>query len=70
MLVVTRERGQQIMIGRPGDEITLSGPIVITLVRANGAARIGIEAPGLSIHRAEVYETIEREGETRPRRFR
>lgn len=56
MLILTRRVGETFIIG---DDIT----ITVCSVR-NGQVRIGIEAPrDVSIHRKEVYERIQREGE-------
>lgn len=54
MLVLTRKRGQSIMLG---DEIEIS------IVEVNGdAVRIGIKAPReLTIYRREIYEAIQEE---------
>lgn len=54
MLVLSRQRDESIMIG---------DNIKITVVNIRGdKVRIGIEAPtGVSIHRQEVYEAIQRE---------
>ncbi|NLX90347.1 MAG: carbon storage regulator CsrA [Firmicutes bacterium] len=54
MLVLTRKRGQSIMLG---DEIEIS------IVEVNGdAVRIGIKAPKeLTIYRREIYEAIQEE---------
>ena len=56
MLVLTRRRGQQIMI---------DDDIVIEVVSIQGdKVRIGIEAPTTrAIHRVEVYLAIQRERE-------
>lgn len=54
MLVLTRKKGQSIMLG---DEIEIS------IVEVNGdAVRIGIKAPKeLTIYRREIYEAIQEE---------
>jgi len=54
MLVLTRKKGQSIMLG---DEIEIS------VVEVNGdAVRIGIKAPReLTIYRREIYEAIQEE---------
>jgi len=54
MLVLSRHRDEQIMIG---DEI------IITVVEIRGdKVRLGIEAPpDIPVHRLEVYERIKRE---------
>ena len=52
MLVLSRKRDQQIIIG---------DGIVITVVEIRGdKVRLGIEAPNeVSVHRKEVYEAIQ-----------
>lgn len=59
MLVLSREKNEQIVIN---DE-----EIVLTVVEIRGdKVRLGIEAPkDVSVHRREVYEAIQREGEKR-----
>jgi len=54
MLVLSRKRNEQIMIG---------DDIVITVVEIRGEkCRIGIEAPASTpVHRQEVHEAIKRE---------
>ncbi len=56
MLVLSRKRDQQIIIG---------DGIVITVVEIRGdKVRLGIEAPReVSVHRREIYEAIQRENE-------
>jgi len=51
MLVLTRKRGEQILIG---------DDIVITILDTKGdAVRVGIEAPrGVVIHRLEVMQAV------------
>jgi len=51
MLVLTRKRGEQILIG---------DDIVITILETKGdAVRVGIEAPrGVVIHRLEVMQAV------------
>lgn len=64
MLVLDRKPSQRILIGR-GDQ-----QIIITLVevRANGHARIGIDAPkNIAIHREEVAKRLE-DGNAPPER--
>ena len=55
MLVLSRKRNEQIVIG---------DNIVITVVDIQGdKARLGFEAPNdVAIHRREIYERIQREG--------
>ena len=54
MLVLSRQKNESIMIG---DDIE----ITITDVRGD-KVRLGITAPkNISVHRREVYETIQRE---------
>ena len=54
MLVLTRQRGERIMV---------DDNIIITIIEVRGdKVRIGIEAPDdVSIHREEVYKAIQRE---------
>jgi carbon storage regulator len=60
MLVLTRKPNQAIVIG---DDIRV---VVVSVDRDQ--VRLGIEAPReVSVHRAEVYEEIQR-GERRPKR--
>jgi carbon storage regulator len=55
MLVLTRKPNQAIVIG---DDIRI---IVLSVDRDQ--VRIGIEAPkSVTVHRAEVYEEIQRDG--------
>ena len=58
MLVLSRHRNETIVLG---DNIR------VTIVDVRGdKVRLGIEAPAdVSIHRLEVYEAIQREGEKR-----
>jgi carbon storage regulator len=53
MLVLSRKRNEQIVIG---------SDIVVTIVEVRGdKVRLGIEAPpDVSVHRQEVYEAIRR----------
>ncbi len=55
MLVLSRKKSQQIVI---------SDDIVITIVDIRGdKVRVGIDAPKeISVHRREVYDAIQREG--------
>lgn len=55
MLVLSRKRNEQIMIG---------DSIVITVVEVRGdKVRLGIEAPShVTVHRQEVYDAIQRQG--------
>lgn len=56
MLVLTRAKGQKIMIGQD---------IVITVVEVNGdQVRLGIEAPSdVSVYREEIYQSIKEQNE-------
>ena len=56
MLVLSRKQSEQIVIG---------DNVVITVVKvAGGKIRIGVEAPPeVSIHRKEIWDAIQREGE-------
>lgn len=58
MLVLSRKRNEQIRIG---------DDIVITVVEIRGdKVRLGFDAgPNVAIHRQEVYDVIQREGEKR-----
>jgi carbon storage regulator CsrA len=50
MLVLTRRRDEEIVIGSRGE-------IVIKILKVNGNVRVGITAPSTTpIHRREVYE--------------
>ncbi len=55
MLVLSRNKGQSIMIG---------DNIVVTLVDIRGdKVRLGIDAPSeIPVHREEIYEAIKQEG--------
>ena len=54
MLVLTRHRGESIMIG---DEVT----VTVLGVKGN-QVRVGINAPKhVAVHREEIYERIKRE---------
>ena len=55
MLVLSRHRDEQIMIG---DDIV----ITVIEIRKSGQIGLGIEAPkDMPVHRREVYEAIQRE---------
>lgn len=56
MLVLTRAKGQKIMIGQD---------IVLTVVEVNGdQVRLGIEAPSdVSVYREEIYQSIKEQNE-------
>lgn len=58
MLVLSRHRDEEIVIGHD---------IVITVVEIRGdKVRLGIDAPALvSVHRREVYDAIQRDGQKR-----
>ncbi len=58
MLVLTRKRGEKIMVG---------DDIVIVICELHGdKCRIGIQAPkGVQVHREEVFEAIKLEGPKR-----
>jgi carbon storage regulator len=57
MLVLSRRRGQRLIIGNR--EIIIE----VVEVRPNGTVRLGIEAPeDISVHREEIYDRIEKEG--------
>jgi len=57
MLVLSRQKGESIMLG---DDVE------ITIVDVRGdKVRLGINAPrSVSVHRKEVYQTIQKEKET------
>lgn len=56
MLVLTRAKGQKIMIGHD---------IVLTVVEVNGdQVRLGIDAPSdISVYREEIYQSIKEQNE-------
>ena len=55
MLVLTRHKGESVMVG---DKVE----ITIASVR-NNKVRLGVTAPrGISVHRKEIYEIIQRKG--------
>ena len=57
MLVLTRKKNERIFIGE--DEIK------VTIIEIQGdKVRIGIDAPkDISVHREEIYERIQKEGQ-------
>ncbi|RKO66887.1 carbon storage regulator CsrA [Desulfofundulus salinus] len=57
MLVLTRKKGQSLVIGRD---------IRVVVVEVNGdAVRIGIEAPPeVAVYREEIYRTVQEENRT------
>lgn len=59
MLVLSRKRNEQIVIG--------DGEIVIAVVEIRGdKVRLGVEAPRkIPVHRREVYEAIRRQGDAK-----
>ncbi len=61
MLVLSRQRGEKIVIGQAGD--TLTEPIVINAVDIRpDKVRLGIDAQrDIRVHRQEVIERIELE---------
>jgi len=61
MLILNRERNQQIVIG--SNETSPSFPITVTVVEIRGnAVRLGIDAPRkISVHRREVQDEIDQE---------
>lgn len=65
MLVLTRRENETIIITPPG-----CSPIYITLLSTKGdKARIGVAADReVAVHRQEVQERIERDGEQRKER--
>jgi len=56
MLVLTRQRGEKIMV---------DDNIIITIIEVRGdKVRIGIEAPrDVSVHREEIYNEIQRDNQ-------
>jgi carbon storage regulator len=56
MLVLTRAKGQKIMIGHD---------IVLTVVEVNGdQVRLGIDAPSdISVYREEIFQSIKEQNE-------
>lgn len=63
MLVLKRYPEEEIVIGTPGQQITLVEPIRILVVEQTGkGVRLGVEAQNdLPVHRKEVYERIKEE---------
>jgi carbon storage regulator len=58
MLILTRRAGETVMIG---DQVTVK-----VLAVVGNQVRIGIDAPReITVHRAEIYERIQHEGERR-----
>jgi len=55
MLILTREIGEAVIIGRD---------VTIRVLEVRGAyVRLGIEAPrSVTVHRREIYEQIQRDG--------
>ncbi len=60
MLVLSRKKNEQIVIGAQGE-------ITITVVEIRGdKVRLGIGAPqDVPVHRQEVYDAIKRDGQKR-----
>jgi len=57
MLVLTRNKNEQIMLG---DDII----VTVIEIRHDGKVRLGIEAPReMPVHRGEVYRAIKRSDE-------
>ena len=56
MLVLSRKKNEEIVIGQNGE-------IKITVIQIRGdKVRLGVDAPKeVSVHRKEVYETIQKE---------
>lgn len=61
MLVLSRFKNEDVIIGKAGDVLT--EPIVITVVEVRGnKVRIGIKADkSMSVHRKEVQDAINKE---------
>lgn len=59
-----------ILSRRVGETIRINDDISVTVVGISGMqARLGIEAPsGVAIHRQEIYEKIQAQGDARPAR--
>jgi len=57
MLVLSRKKGERIMIGEP--------PILVTVADIRGdKVRLGIEAPmDVPVHREEIYDAIHGKGD-------
>ena len=59
MLVLSRKENEKIVIGGLGG---FESTIKVTVVRAGGKVRLGIEAPAdITVHRLEVWERIQAE---------
>jgi carbon storage regulator len=64
MLVLSRKRNEKIIIGEGANQVRL----VITNIKGD-KVRIGLEAAAsVPIHREEVYDAIQRDGEQRKER--
>lgn len=65
MLTLQRYAGERIVIIPPD-----CGPVRVTVIWVDGGkVRLGIEADSeVAIHREEVYQAIQRDGERRARR--
>ena len=63
MLVLSRMKDESVAIGVAGQTITLTGPIIITVVDIRSdKVRLGIQASNeIPVHRSEVYLAIQRE---------
>ncbi|PPS61022.1 carbon storage regulator [Pseudomonas sp. BRM28] len=59
-----------ILSRRTGETIRINDDIIVTVVSISGMqARLGIEAPaGVAIHRQEIYDKIQAQGDARPAR--
>jgi carbon storage regulator len=56
MLVFSRKRNEEFVIGNPGAEVR----VVVVEIRGD-KVRLGIEAdPGVPVHRREVFDAIHR----------
>ena len=59
-----------ILSRRTGETIRINDDIIVTVVSISGMqARLGIEAPaGVAIHRQEIYDKIQAQGDAHPAR--
>jgi carbon storage regulator len=62
MLVLSRHINERVVIGTPPNQV------VVTLIEIRGdKIRLGFEAPAnIPIHRQEIYNAIQRDGQKKP----